>query len=90
MSAVGLPTLDTLGAEGGRAHTPEEYVELRSLANRAALSAILLRRLARSSHTAVDSPSEAETRSETDLEPAGEGASAAAPSLREAEREAQN
>jgi glutamate carboxypeptidase len=47
MQAVGLPTLDTMGVVGGHAHTDREYVELASLPERAALTAILLRRLAR-------------------------------------------
>lgn len=45
-SAVGLPTLDSVGVIGGGAHTPREFVDLRSLPQRAVLAAILLRRLA--------------------------------------------
>jgi glutamate carboxypeptidase len=45
MGAVGLPTLDSMGVVGGGAHTTREYVELDSLADRAALAAILLRRI---------------------------------------------
>jgi glutamate carboxypeptidase len=44
-AAVGLPTLDSLGVRGGRTHTSEEFVVLDSLAERAALAAILWRRL---------------------------------------------
>jgi glutamate carboxypeptidase len=47
MGAVGLPTLDSVGAVGGGAHTTGEYVELDALTDRAAIAAILLRRLAR-------------------------------------------
>jgi glutamate carboxypeptidase len=46
MAAVGLATLDSLGATGGGAHTEREHVDLASLPERAALAAILLRRLA--------------------------------------------
>lgn len=48
MGAVGLATLDSVGAAGGRAHTDEEFVDLASLPARAATVAILLRRLIRS------------------------------------------
>jgi glutamate carboxypeptidase len=47
MGAVGLATLDSVGAAGGRAHTEEEFVDLASLPARAANVAILLRRLVR-------------------------------------------
>jgi glutamate carboxypeptidase len=36
-SAMGVPTLDGLGAIGDGAHTPNEFIELTSLAERAAL-----------------------------------------------------
>lgn len=41
-AALGLPTLDGLGAVGDGAHSPREYVMLRSLPERAALLASLL------------------------------------------------
>jgi len=44
--AAGLPTLDALGVRGGEAHTEREFVVLPSLSERAALAAVLLRRLA--------------------------------------------
>lgn len=47
MNAVGLPTLDSLGVRGGHAHTESEFVMLGSLPERAAITAILLRRLMR-------------------------------------------
>jgi glutamate carboxypeptidase len=47
MGATGLATLDSMGAVGGAAHTPREYVDLPSLPERAALAAVLLRRLVR-------------------------------------------
>ena len=43
MGAVGLPTLDSMGVRGGRAHTDREFVVLDSLAERAALAALLVR-----------------------------------------------
>jgi glutamate carboxypeptidase len=45
--ALGLATLDTLGARGGNAHTEREFVVLRSLSERAAIAAVLLRHLSR-------------------------------------------
>jgi len=45
--AVGLPTLDSMGARGGGAHTEREFVVRASLAERAAIAAVLLRRLSR-------------------------------------------
>lgn len=46
LQAAGLPTLDTLGVRGGGLHTPQEWVEISSLVERAQLAAILMRRLA--------------------------------------------
>lgn len=42
----GLAVLDTLGVRGGAIHSPEEYILLDSLAERASLSALLLMDLA--------------------------------------------
>lgn len=44
--AAGVPNVDTLGVMGGRIHSNEEYVLVDSFAERAALSALLLNRLA--------------------------------------------
>ena len=44
--AVGLPTLDTLGTVGSGAHSNREQARLSSLVEHAALSAVLIRRLA--------------------------------------------
>ena len=44
-AALGIPTLDGLGAVGGGAHSEEEWVDLRSLPERAALLAALVTRL---------------------------------------------
>jgi glutamate carboxypeptidase len=41
-AALGIPTLDGLGGVGAGAHTPSEFVFLRSLTDRAALLALLL------------------------------------------------
>jgi len=46
-AAVGLPTLDSLGVRGGGAHTERDFAVLQSLSERAAIAAVLLRRLAR-------------------------------------------
>ena len=43
---VGLPTLDSLGSDGGGAHSELELARVSSLLERAKLSAILIRRLA--------------------------------------------
>ncbi len=42
----GVPVLDTLGVRGGAIHSPEEYILLDSLSERASLSALLLLDLA--------------------------------------------
>lgn len=44
-SAVGAPTLDGLGAGGGLAHNPDEYIELDYLPTRIALLAGLLQKI---------------------------------------------
>lgn len=46
MQAEGLPTIDTMGPVGGNLHRTDEYIELDSLAPRAAILAILLARQA--------------------------------------------
>jgi glutamate carboxypeptidase len=45
-SALGIPTLDGLGAVGGGAHAVDEWVEIDSLPARAALIAGLIREIA--------------------------------------------
>lgn len=47
MQAEGLPTLDTMGPVGGNLHRTDEYIELDTLAPRAATLAILLARQVR-------------------------------------------
>lgn len=46
IAACGVPVVDTLGARGGAIHSPDEYLIVSSLAERAALSAVVLHRLA--------------------------------------------
>ena len=45
LAAAGLPNVDTLGARGGDIHSPEEFLILDSLPERARLTALLLMRL---------------------------------------------
>lgn len=47
ISAAGVPVLDALGPVGGAAHTPDEYIEIPSVPERAALLAGLIARLGR-------------------------------------------
>jgi glutamate carboxypeptidase len=44
-SALGVPTLDGLGAVGDGAHSIDEYVDIASLPHRAALIAGLIQRI---------------------------------------------
>lgn len=46
LAAAGLPVLDTLGPRGGNLHSPQEYVHLPSLTERARLCALLLLKFA--------------------------------------------
>lgn len=46
LSAAGLPSLDGIGPVGDHLHSPEECVDLPSLAQRAVLAALFLRRFA--------------------------------------------
>ena len=46
LAAAGLPNLDSLGPRGGNLHSPDEFLALDSLTERAKLSALLLMRLA--------------------------------------------
>ena len=45
IAALGVPVVDTMGVRGGAIHSPEEYMIVPSLAERAALSALVLHRL---------------------------------------------
>lgn len=46
IAACGVPVVDTMGVRGGAIHSPEEFMIVPSLKERAALSAIVLSRLA--------------------------------------------
>jgi glutamate carboxypeptidase len=46
IAACGVPVVDTMGVRGGAIHSPDEYLVVSSLAERAALSAVVLHRLA--------------------------------------------
>lgn len=46
LQSAGLPTIDTLGVRGGNLHREDEYVELGSISERAALLAVLMKRIA--------------------------------------------
>jgi glutamate carboxypeptidase len=46
IAASGLPVVDTMGVRGGKIHSMEEYLIVESLAERAALSALTILRLA--------------------------------------------
>ncbi len=46
IAACGVPVIDTMGARGGAIHSDDEYLIVDSLAERAALSAIAIARLA--------------------------------------------
>lgn len=45
LAAAGLPNIDSLGPRGGRIHSPEEFLLLDSLTERAKLTALLLMKL---------------------------------------------
>jgi len=46
IAAVGVPVVDTMGARGGAIHSPDEYLIVDSLPERAALSAVTILRIA--------------------------------------------
>jgi len=46
IAACGVPVVDTMGVRGGSIHSPKEYLIVSSLAERAALSAVVMHRLA--------------------------------------------
>ena len=46
IAACGVPVVDTMGARGGAIHSPQEFLIVESLAERAALSALTILRLA--------------------------------------------
>lgn len=50
IAACGVPVVDTMGVRGGAIHSPQEYLIIPSLAERAALSALVLTRLSTGDH----------------------------------------
>ncbi len=46
IAACGVPVVDTMGVRGGAIHSPDEFLIVPSLAERARLSALVLHRLA--------------------------------------------
>lgn len=50
IAACGVPVVDTMGVRGGAIHSPDEYMIVSSLAERAALSALVLTRLSTGDH----------------------------------------
>lgn len=48
LAEAGIPNIDTLGVQGGKIHSPDEFVKVSSLTVRAKLSALLLLKLATS------------------------------------------
>src|SRR3546814_17538333 len=46
IAAAGVPVVDTMGARGGAIHSPDEFLLVDSLAERAALSAVTILRIA--------------------------------------------
>ena len=46
IAACGIPVVDTMGARGGAIHSPDEYLIVESLAERAQLSTLVMLRLA--------------------------------------------
>lgn len=50
VAALGIPTIDTLGAVGGHLHTDKEYIELKSLQERADLFLTFLLNISKEGH----------------------------------------
>ncbi|WP_028303183.1 hydrolase [Oceanospirillum maris] len=48
LAAAGIPNIDTLGVQGGKIHSADEYVKVASFTKRAKLSALMLMKLATS------------------------------------------
>ena len=46
LAAAGLPVVDSLGPRGGKIHSPEEFLRIDSLVERAKLSALVLMKIA--------------------------------------------
>jgi glutamate carboxypeptidase len=50
IAAAGVPVVDTMGVRGGAIHSPDEFLLVDSLAERAALSALTILRIAEKGH----------------------------------------
>ena len=61
IAACGVPVVDTMGVRGGKIHSKEEYLIVDSLAERAALSALTILRLAWRPHELPRSAARPET-----------------------------
>ena len=46
IASCGVPVVDTMGVRGGAIHSPDEFMIVPSLPERAALSALVLEKLA--------------------------------------------
>jgi glutamate carboxypeptidase len=53
LAAAGLPVIDSLGPRGGKLHSPEEFLYVDSLAERAKLTALVLMKIANGEFAAV-------------------------------------
>jgi glutamate carboxypeptidase len=60
LAEAGIPNIDTLGVQGGKIHSSDEYVKVKSLTQRAKLSALLLLKLATSDDLSWLNKSEAQ------------------------------
>jgi glutamate carboxypeptidase len=56
IAACGVPVVDTMGVRGGSIHSMEEFLIVDSLAERAALSALTILRLAEGAWAAASAP----------------------------------
>ncbi|MGB3471637.1 MAG: hydrolase [Erythrobacter sp.] len=59
IAACGVPVVDTMGVRGGSIHSPKEFLIVPSLTERAALSALVLQRLANGALATADIATEA-------------------------------
>ena len=50
IAATGVPVVDTMGVRGGAIHSPDEFMIVPSLKERAALSALVLSKLSTGDH----------------------------------------
>lgn len=62
IASLGVPTLDGLGAVGGKAHAEGEWVDVAAMAERAALLAALISRIRRADGTGSSAPGRSSCR----------------------------